>query len=68
MSQDLYFNNISFEIEFLKNLKDKAFKSLSSFIKRIEKHDMILDLSRVIAVILINNGKKIYLLFFKIYI
>ena len=67
VSRNLYFNNVSFEIKFLKNLKNKTFKSISSFIKEIENRDVIFDLFRVIAVILTNDGEFFQNLF-KIYI
>ena len=41
VSRDLRFKNASFEIEFLKNLKNETFKSISSHVKEIEKHDVI---------------------------
>ena len=59
VSRNFYFNNVSFKIEFLKNLKNEIFKPISSFIKKIENHDVIFDISRVIAVTLTNDEKKL---------
>ena len=57
VARNFCFNNVSFEIEFLKHLKNKTFKSISSFIKRIENHDVILDVFRVIAITLTSDEK-----------
>ena len=57
VSRDFRFKNASFEIEFLKNLKDETFKSISSHVKKIEKHDVVLSVFRVIAVTLTNDEK-----------
>ena len=52
-----YFNDVSFESKFLKNLKRENFKSISSFIKRIKNLDVLFNVLRVIVVILTNNQK-----------
>ena len=57
VSRDFRFKNASFEIEFLKNLKNETFKSISSHVKKIEKHDVVLNVFRVIAVTLTNDEK-----------
>ena len=57
VSRDFRFKNASFEIEFLKNLKNETFKSISFHVKRIEKHDVVLNVFRVIAVTLTNDEK-----------
>ena len=57
VSRNFRFKNASFEIEFLKNLKNKIFKSISFHIKRIENHDIVLNVFRVIAVTLTNDEK-----------
>ena len=59
VSRNFCFKNVSFEIEFLKNLKNEIFKSILSFAKKIEKHDVVLSVFRVIAVTL-TNDKKIF--------
>ena len=68
ISRNFYLNNVSFEIEFLKNWKNEIFKFILSFIKKIENHDVIFDVLRVIADILTNNEKKFENFVFKIYI
>ena len=57
VSRDFRFRNASFEIEFLKNLKNEIFKSILSHVKKIENHDVVLNVSRVIAVTLTNDEK-----------
>ena len=57
VSRNLRFKNVSFEIEFLKNLKNETFKSISFHVKRIENHDVVLNVLRVIAVTLTNDEK-----------
>ena len=57
MSRNLRFKNASFEIEFLKNLKNEIFKSISFHVKKIENHDVVLNVFRVIAVTLTNDEK-----------
>ena len=57
VSRDFRFKNVSFEIEFLKNLKNETFKSISSHVKKIENHDVVLNVFRVIAVTLTNDEK-----------
>ena len=57
VSRNLRFKNASFEIESLKNLKNETFKSISSYVKRIENHDIVLNVVRVIAVTLTNDEK-----------
>ena len=57
VSRNLRFKNASFEIESLKNLKNEIFKSISSHVKRIENHDVVLNVFRVIAVTLTNDEK-----------
>ena len=57
VSRDFRFKNASFEIEFLKNLKNKISKSISFHVKKIENHDVVLNVFRVIAVTLTNNEK-----------
>ena len=57
VSRNFYFNNVFFETKFLKNLKNGIFQSILSFIERIENHDVILDVLRVIAVTLTNDEK-----------
>ena len=59
VSRDFRFKNASFEIEFLKNLKNENFKSISSHVKKIENHDVVLNVLRVITVTL-TNDKKIF--------
>ena len=59
ISRNLDFRNASFEIEFLKNLKNEIFKSISFHVKKIENHDVVLIVFRVIAVTL-TNDKKIF--------
>ena len=61
--RNFYFNNVSFETGFLKNLKNEIFKLILLFIKRIENHDVIFDVFRVIAITL-TNDKKIFEIFF----
>ena len=39
VSRNFYFNNASFETEFLKNLNNKTFKSILLFMKRFENRD-----------------------------
>ena len=56
--RDFRLKNVSFEIEFLKNLENKTFKSISSHIKKIENHDVVLNVFRVIAVTLTNDEKN----------
>ena len=63
VSRDFCFNSVSFKTEYLKNLKNEIFISISSFIDIIENHDVILDVFCVIAVTLTNDVK-----IFKIYI
>ena len=58
VSRNLYFNNVSFEIEFLKNLKNENFRTISLFIKKIENREIVLDVFRVIAITLTNNNKN----------
>ena len=41
----------------MKNLKNEIFKSISSHVKRIENHDVVLNVFRVIAVTLTNDEK-----------
>ena len=57
ISRDFRFKNASFEIEFLKNLKNETFKSILFHVKRIENHDVVLNVFRVIAVTLTNDEK-----------
>ena len=57
MSRDFRSKNASFQIEFLKNLKNETFKSISFHVKRIENHDVVLNVFRVIAVTLTNDEK-----------
>ena len=57
VSRDLCFNNASFETEVLKNLKNRIFKSISSFIERIKNDDVIFHVFRVIEVTLTNDEK-----------
>ena len=57
VSRDLRFKNASFEIKFLKNLENKISKSISFHVKRIENHDVVLNVFRVIAVTLTNDEK-----------
>ena len=57
MSRNFRFKNASFKIEFLKNLKNETFKSILSHVKRIEKHDVVLNVFRVIAVTLTSDEK-----------
>ena len=57
VSRNLRFKNVSFEIEFLKNLKNETFKSISFHVERIENHDVVLNIFRVIAVTLTNDEK-----------
>ena len=57
MSRNFRFRNASFEIEFLKNLKNETFKSISFHVKKIENHDVVLNVVRVIAVTLTNDEK-----------
>ena len=57
MSRNFRFKNASFEIESLKNLKNETFKSISFHVKRIENHDVVLNVFRVIAVTLTNDEK-----------
>ena len=57
MSRNFRFKNASFEIEFLKNLKNEIFKSISFHVKRIENYDVVLNVFRVIAVTLTNDEK-----------
>ena len=57
VSRDFRFKNASFEIEFLKNLKNEIFKSISFHVKKIENHDVVLNVLRVIAVTLTNDEK-----------
>ena len=57
ISRNFRFKNALFEIEFLKNLQNEIFKSISFYIKRIEKHEIVLNVFRVIAVTLTNDEK-----------
>ena len=57
VSRNLRFKNASFEIEFLKNLKNEIFKSILFHVKKIENHDVVLNVFRVIAVTLTNDEK-----------
>ena len=57
VSRNFRFRNASFDIKFLKNLKNETFKSISFHVKKIEKHDVVLNVFRVIAVTLTNNEK-----------
>ena len=59
VSRNFRFKNVSLEIEFLKNLKNEIFKSISFHVKRIENYDVVLNVFRVIAVTL-TNDKKIF--------
>ena len=59
VSRNFRFKNASFEIKFLKNLKNETFKSISFHVKRIENHDVVLNVLRVIVVTL-TNDKKIF--------
>ena len=59
MSRNFRSKNASFEIEFLKNLKNEIFKSISFYVKKIENHDVVLNVLRVIAITL-TNDKKIF--------
>ena len=58
VSRNFRFKNVSFEIEFLKNLKNEIFKSILFHKKKIEKHDIVLNVFRVIAITLTNNEKN----------
>ena len=58
VSRDLRFKNASFEIEFLRNLKNETFKSILFHVKKIEKHDIVLNVLRLIAVKLTNDEKN----------
>ena len=55
VSRNLYFNNVSFETEFLKNSKNKTFKLILPSIEKMENHDLIFDIFYVVAVTLTNN-------------
>ena len=68
ISRNFCFNNVSFKIEFLKNLNNENFQSISSFIKRIKNRDVILNVFRVIAVTLTNNEKIFEKFFQNLYI
>ena len=57
VSRNLCFKNVSFEIEFLKSLRNEIFKSILSFTEKIEKHDVVLNVFRVIAITLTNDRK-----------
>ena len=57
VSRDFRFRNVSFEIKFLKNLKNEISKSISFHVKKIENHDVVLNVLRVIAVTLTNDEK-----------
>ena len=57
MSRNFRFKNVSFEIEFLKHLKNKTFKSVLFHVKKIEKHNIILNVLCVIALTLTNDEK-----------
>ena len=57
VSRDLCFKNASFEINFLKNLKNEIFKSILSFAEKMEKHNIVLNVLRVIVITLTNNEK-----------
>ena len=57
MSRNFRFKNASFEIEFLKNLKNEIFKSILFHVKKIENHDVVLNVFRIIAVTLTNDEK-----------
>ena len=57
VSRNFRFKNASFEIEFLKNLKNETFKSILFHVKKIENHDVVLNVLRVIVVTLTNDEK-----------
>ena len=57
VSRNFRFKNASFEIEFLKNLKNETFKLILFHVKKIEKHDVVLNVFRVIAITLTNDEK-----------
>ena len=57
VSRDFRFKNASFEIEFLKNLKNEIFRSISFHVERIKNHEIVLNVFRVVAVTLTNDEK-----------
>ena len=57
VSRNFRFRNASFEIEFLKNLKNEILKSISSHVKRIENDDVVLKIFRVVTITLTNDEK-----------
>ena len=57
MSRNFRFKNASFEIEFLKNLKNETFKLIIFYVEKMKKHDFVLNVFRVIAITLTKDEK-----------